>query len=61
MGVNTFDGYRQGSVKDRTQFYNDKTNMWYKRDTETGHILSSSENKYKGVRTEPKTKEKLSK
>lgn len=50
MGKNTGKGHRIGSVNDRTQF--NHNNQWYKRDTETGRIISSSENKYKGTAEE---------
>ena len=45
MAKNTGDGYRQGSVTDRTQTYNPKNDTHVKRDTSTGkfidHILHS--------------------
>lgn len=49
MGKNTESGHRVGAVKDRTQVYNERTGQYVKRDSTTGKILSSSENKYKGV------------
>ena len=39
MAKNTGNDYRIGSVNDRCQFYNPKTNCWYKKDTTTGKIL----------------------
>jgi hypothetical protein len=54
MAVNTGKGTRVGAVKDRAQFQNEKTGQWVKRDTETGKILSSSSNKYKGIKEEKK-------
>jgi len=39
MAKNTGNGYRKGSVKDRTQACNPKTNLWVKRDAETGQFM----------------------
>ena len=39
MAKNTGDGYRQGSVTDRTQTYNPKNDTHVKRDTSTGKLL----------------------
>ena len=33
MATNTGKGHRKGSVKDRTQVKNPKTDQWVKRDT----------------------------
>ncbi len=52
MGKNTNDGYRVGAVKDRSQFYNSKTNQYVKRDTTTGQIIATSDKKFKGVTLE---------
>ncbi|HTN37293.1 MAG TPA: hypothetical protein VL053_09475 [Arachidicoccus sp.] len=49
------DNSRKGSVKDRSQTYNPKTDSWTKRDTDTGKFLDrkTSDNKpFKGVRKE---------
>ena len=46
------DNHRHGAVKDRTQFYNQRTGLYYKRDKETGRIVNvktSSNTKFKGV------------
>lgn len=51
MGKNTGDGTRIGCVKNRSQFYNQQTEMWMKRDDTTGKIVSGSKNSYKGVKT----------
>lgn len=56
MAGNTNQGHRKGAVKDRSQIYNPKTEQFIKRDTTTGKFISTSSNKYKGVKTE-KTKE----
>ncbi|MBS8122506.1 hypothetical protein [Candidatus Vampirococcus lugosii] len=48
------DNARKGAVKDRTQFFNEQTNLWTKRDTENGQFLDNktSGGKFKGVRKE---------
>lgn len=51
MGKNTGEGNRKGCVKNRSQFYNQQTEMWMKRDDNTGKIVSGSKNSYKGVKT----------
>ena len=50
MARNTQSGFRKGSVKDRTQVFNPKTEQYVKRDSTTGKILASSDNKFKGIR-----------
>jgi hypothetical protein len=52
MGKNTGEGYRQGSVKDRVQIRNPRTDRYVKVDTKTGRILEQKKTKgpYKGVR-----------
>lgn len=55
MGKNTNEGHRKGAVKERSQVYNPKTEQYIKRDTQTGRFMSTSDNKYKGVKEE-KTK-----
>ena len=54
MGKNTNDGYRQGSVKNRSQTYNPKTDQYIKRDTTTGRFIATSDTKFKGVKKEKK-------
>lgn len=56
MAGNTNNGYRKGSVTERSQTYNPKTEKYIKRDTTTGKFISSSSNKYKGVRLEKSIK-----
>lgn len=48
------DGCRKGSVCKRTQVLNSKTNLYVKRDSDTGRFVSvkSTGGKYKGVRKE---------
>jgi len=50
MGKNTGEGHRNGQMKDRKQFYNEKTGQYVKLNTETGKIMSSKGTPYKGVR-----------
>ena len=54
MAKNTNEEYRKGSVKDRTQLYNPKTEKYIKRDTKTGQFISSSDKKFKGIKLEKK-------
>ena len=48
------DGRRIGSVRQRSQTYNPKTNRWVKRDAETGQFKNQKADKkpFKGVRRE---------
>jgi len=48
------DGRRVGSVRDRSQTHNPKTNRWVKRDTGTGQFVNQKADKkpFKGVRKE---------
>lgn len=52
MAKNTNEGTRVGSIKERTQYYNEKNKLYIKRDTTTGKFISSSKNKYKSIRLE---------
>ena len=50
---------RKGAIKDRTQCFNGKTNMFVKRDKKTGKFMSCKIKPFKGVTKEkilPKTK-----
>lgn len=51
MATNTGNGYRKGSVKDRIQVYNPKTNLYSKIDMNSGKIIDTktSGGKFKGV------------
>ncbi len=51
MARNTNKDYRIGSVKNRTQIHNHKTNLYEKVDNNTGRIISikTTGGKYKGV------------
>ncbi|WP_008634449.1 hypothetical protein [Bizionia argentinensis] len=48
------DNARKGAVKQRSQVLNTKTNLYVKRDTETGKFMDvkTSGVKFKGVRKE---------
>lgn len=48
------DGHRNGAVKDRSQFYNPKTGLWYKRwpDWRIMDCKNSNDTKFKWVRKE---------
>lgn len=48
------DNARKGAVKKRSQVLNLKTNLFVKRDTETGRFMDvkTSGGKFKGVRKE---------
>lgn len=54
MAKNTGNNTRKGSVTDRSQVLNPKTNQYVKRDTNTGKFLdvNQSGNKFKGVAQE---------
>ena len=43
MATNTGKGYRQGSVKDRTQVQNPVNGNYTKRDTETGRFIDQKQ------------------
>ena len=49
------DGARKGAVKNRTQVLNSKTELWTKRDSETGKFLdvkTSEKKPFKGISKE---------
>lgn len=54
MAKNTGDGFRKGSVTDRTQVHNPKTGNWVKRDTNSGKFIDqkSDGTPFKGVAKE---------
>lgn len=55
MAKNTGEGFRKGSVSDRSQTYNPKTDSWVKRDSDTGKFMdqkTSNDSPFKGVRKE---------
>ncbi len=54
MAANTGNGYRKGSVSNRSQTYNPRNDTWVKRNSESGKFISAkSEVPYKGVAKEP--------
>jgi len=50
------DGHRNGAVTGRSQTFNPKTELWTKRDTETGRFMDGKQDgtPFKGVRKEGK-------
>ncbi len=54
MAKNTGDGFRRGSVNDRTQTYNPHNDTYVKRDTTTGRFMDvkSDGTPFKGVAKE---------
>lgn len=49
------DNARKGAVRDRSQTHNPKTDLWVKRDTNTGRFMdakTSNKSPFKGVRKE---------
>ncbi len=54
------DNHRNGSVKDRSQTYNPKTEQYIKRDTNTGRFMDvkSDGTPFKGVTKEPDGRKK---
>ena len=49
------DNRRHGAVKNRSQVKNPKTDIWVKRDSNTGRFMdgkTSSNNPFKGIRKE---------
>ena len=50
------DNARKGAVKQRSQVLNTKTNLFVKRDSETGRFMDvkTTGGKFKGVRNESK-------
>lgn len=54
MAKNTGNNYRKGSVIDRSQTFNPKTETWVKRDTDTGRFMNQKADgaPFKGVAKE---------
>lgn len=54
MAKNTGNNYRKGSVSDRSQTFNPKTETWVKRDTNSGRFMDQKANgtPFKGVAKE---------
>ena len=51
MAKNTGNNTRKGAVKDRSQFFNEKTNTFLKRGPD-GKFMSGKSTPYKGIKTE---------
>ena len=59
MGKNTGNGTRIGIIGGRTQVYNDKTDCYVKRDTETGRFIGVKKaTPFKDIKRENLEKEK---
>ena len=55
MAKNTGSNFRRGAVDNRSQVLNPKTDLYVKRDSETGRFMdvkTSSPTPFKGVRKE---------
>ena len=54
MAGNTGNNSRKGAVTNRTQFYNEKTDTWMKRESESGKIIKGKKDgtPFKGVTKE---------
>ena len=48
------DGHRNGAVRNRSQVYNQQTERWIKRDSDTGRFMDQKQDgkPFKGVRKE---------
>lgn len=53
MATNTGSGFRRGSVSDRSQTRNPKTDQFVKRDDSSGRFMAAKPSPYKGVAREP--------
>ena len=58
MAKNTGEGYRKGAISERSQVFNPKNNQYIKRDTTTGHFVSSKNTPYKSIKVETTNKDK---
>jgi hypothetical protein len=58
MAKNTDQGYRIGSVRDRSQTFNPKTEQFVKRDDSSGRFMAAKDGSYKGVAHEPDGRKK---
>ncbi|MGD0079813.1 MAG: hypothetical protein ABSB80_04085 [Methanoregula sp.] len=54
MAKNTDEGFRRGTVDDRSQVLNPKTGQFVKRDTNTGQFMDVKQDgaPFKGIRKE---------
>lgn len=55
MAKNTGNGFRRGSVNDRSQVYNSQNDRWTKRDADSGRFMDQKQDgtPFKGVAKEP--------
>lgn len=60
MATNTGEGFRRGSVDDRTQVHNPKIGRWIKRDADNGRFMDQKADgdPFKGVAKEPDERRK---
>lgn len=59
MAKNTGDKHRIGSIKDRSQFHNEMSDTYCKRDAITGRIMEGKQDTpFKGVAKEPDGRKK---
>jgi len=58
MAKNTGDGFRNGSVKGRSQTFNPRTDQFVKRDDGTGRFMAGKDSPFKGVAREPDGRKK---
>ncbi len=60
MATNTGNGYREGSVRDRTQVQNPVNGNYTKRDTDTGRFIDQKKGgePFKGVAQEKDNRRK---
>ena len=53
MAKNTGDNHRIGSVRDRSQTFNPRTDQHVKRNDDSGRFMGAKPTPYKGVAKEP--------
>mgnify|MGYP001550438461 CR=1 FL=1 len=53
MATNTGNGFRRGSVSDRSQTYNPKTDQFVKRDDNSSRFIATKPGPFQGVAQEP--------
>jgi len=58
MAKNTDQGFRIGSVRNRSQTFNPQTDQFVKRDDSTGRFMGAKYNPFKGVAREPDGRKK---
>jgi hypothetical protein len=58
VAKNTGDDFRRGSVTDRSQTFNPKTDQFVKRNDGSGRFMAAKNTPYKGVAREPDGRKK---